>query len=164
MSLIVLYQVTNTFLRGLKSLRQGKKTSSVRTISGPRLGDLRPSEFDASEETPPTQEDTYYLSEASKKWLERLWQDRIRQWRNWTFYSILYMLRQAPMAVTIICAVNRCSTRGIRFSKAAGSVNPLSTNLIVYGINEDTGTWPRKVKVNKQKKIVICKDIYGPTV
>jgi hypothetical protein len=30
------------------------------------------------------------------------------------------------------------------------SVNPRWTNLILYGINGDTGTRPRKVKVNKQ--------------
>jgi hypothetical protein len=31
-------------------------------------------------------------------------------------------------------------TRGIRSSKAARSVNPRWTNLILYGINGDTGT------------------------
>jgi hypothetical protein len=44
------------------------------------------------------------------------------------------------------------STRGIRSSKAARSVNSRWSNSVLYGINGDTGTRPWKAKVNKQKK------------
>jgi hypothetical protein len=46
-------------------------------------------------------------------------------------------------------------TRGIRSSKAVGSVNPRWTNLVLYGIDGDTGTRPWKVKVNEQNVINI---------
>jgi hypothetical protein len=50
---------------------------------------------------------------------------------------------------------NKCSkpsfVAGIRTSKEACSVNPRCTNSLLYGFNVDTGTWPWKVKVNKEQ-------------
>jgi hypothetical protein len=47
-------------------------------------------------------------------------------------------------------AINPRPTRGIRSSKAALSVNPRWTNIILYWLMGDTGTRPWKVKANKQ--------------
>jgi hypothetical protein len=50
--------------------------------------------------------------------------------------------------------VNHRPAHGIRSSKAARSVNPRWTNLILYRVNGDTGTRPWKVKAIKKNKII----------
>jgi hypothetical protein len=47
------------------------------------------------------------------------------------------------------------SNAGIRSSKVARSVNPRWTNLILYGINGDTGTRPWEVKLRNKKTLII---------
>jgi hypothetical protein len=52
---------------------------------------------------------------------------------------------------SVYVTVNPRPARGICSLKAARSVNPRWTNLILHGINVDTGTRTWKVKVNKHK-------------
>jgi hypothetical protein len=62
--------------------------------------------------------------------------------------------------------VNLRPTRGISPSKAARLVNLRWTNLTLYGIDGDVGTWPWKVKIKKQKnyKYIVMIFIYEQTV
>jgi hypothetical protein len=66
------------------------------------------------------------------------------------------------MIQRFIYIVNPRLTRGIRSSKAARSVNPRWKNLILYGINGDTGTrpWSKKIyifmyelRITNQRKV-----------
>jgi hypothetical protein len=64
--------------------------------------------------------------------------------------AVSFQVSQHTTVNTKRPSVNRRPAREKRSSKPARSVNPRWTNLILCGINGDTGTRPWKIKVNKQ--------------